>query len=39
MSLKEAKIADKNLYELKIEIDAGTFAEAVNKVFKKRVKN
>lgn len=39
MSLKEAKIADKNLYELKIEIDPGAFAEAVDKIYKKRAKN
>lgn len=39
MSLKEAKIVDKNLYELKIEIDPGTFAEAVDKIYKKRAKN
>lgn len=39
MSLKEAKIVDKNLYELKIEIDPGVFAEAVDKIYKKRAKN
>lgn len=39
MSLKEAKIVDKNLYELKIEIDPGAFAAAVDKIYKKRAKN
>ncbi len=39
MSLKEAKIVDKNLYELKIEIDPSAFAEAVDKIYKKRAKN
>ena len=39
MSLKEAKNVDKNLYELKIEIDPAVFAAAVDKVYRKRAKN
>ena len=39
MSLISANNIEKNLHELKIGIDAETFAAAVSKVYKKQVKN
>lgn len=39
MSLTSSTNIDKNLYELKISIDAETFGTAVNKVFRRQSKN
>ncbi|MDD6094331.1 MAG: trigger factor, partial [Clostridia bacterium] len=39
MSLNSSKLIDKNLYELKIGIDAETFGAAVNSVYKRQAKN
>ena len=39
MSLKESKKIETNLYQLTIDIDAATFAAAVDKVYRKSVKN
>lgn len=39
MSLNSSKLIEKNLYELKIGIDAETFGAAVNSVFRKQVRN
>ena len=37
MSLKESKKIETNLYQLTIDIDAATFAAAVDKVYRKSV--
>ena len=39
MSLKETKKIETNLYQLTIDIDSATFAAAVDKVYRKSVKN
>ena len=39
MSLTSSKEIEKNLYELKISVDAKTFGDAVTKVYKKQAKN
>ena len=39
MSLKESKKIETNLYQLTIDIDSATFAAAVEKVYRKSVKN
>ncbi len=39
MSLNSSKLIEKNLYELKIGIDAETFGAAVNKVYRRQAKN
>ena len=39
MSLTSSKEIEKNLYELKISVDAETFGTAVTKVYKKQAKN